>query len=136
REKGVTIKASAVRMVYDGKDGLDYEFNLIDTPGHVDFNYEVSRALYACQGAVLVVDATQGIQARAPADLYLALDGNLVIIPVIKKVDLQSADVGGVKRGLKILLGVEDEEIIPISAKTGQGVEAVLGAIQAKIPAP
>ena len=136
REKGVTIKASAVRMVYNAKDGQDYEFNLIDTPGHVDFNYEVSRALYACEGAVLVVDATQGIEAQTLANLYLALDANLVIIPVINKVDLQSADVEGVKRDLKILLGVEDEEIIPISAKTGLGVEAVLEAIAAKIPAP
>ncbi len=136
REKGVTIKASAVRMIYNGKDGLDYEFNLIDTPGHVDFNYEVSRALYACEGAVLVVDATQGIEAQTLANLYLALDANLVIIPVINKVDLQSADVEGVKRDLKILLGVEDDEIIPISAKTGLGVEEVLEAIAAKIPAP
>ena len=136
REKGVTIKASAVRMIYDAKDGLDYEFNLIDTPGHVDFNYEVSRALYACEGAVLVVDATQGIEAQTLANLYLALDANLVIIPVINKVDLQSADVEGVKRDLKILLGVDDEEIIPISAKTGLGVEDVLEAIAAKIPAP
>ena len=136
REKGVTIKASAVRMVYNAKDGQDYEFNLIDTPGHVDFNYEVSRALYACEGAVLVVDATQGIEAQTLANLYLALDANLVIIPVINKVDLQSADVEGVKRDLKILLGVEDEEIIPISAKTGLGVEAVLETIAAKIPAP
>ena len=136
REKGVTIKASAVRMIYDAKDGLDYEFNLIDTPGHVDFNYEVSRALYACEGAVLVVDATQGIEAQTLANLYLALDANLVIIPVINKVDLQSADVEGVKRDLKILLGIDDEEIIPISAKTGLGVEAVLEAIAAKIPAP
>jgi len=136
REKGVTIKASAVRMIYDAKDGLDYEFNLIDTPGHVDFNYEVSRALYACEGAVLVVDATQGIEAQTLANLYLALDANLVIIPVINKVDLQSADVEGVKRDLKILLGVDEEEIIPISAKTGLGVEDVLEAIAAKIPAP
>jgi GTP-binding protein LepA len=136
REKGVTIKASAVRMVYHSRDEQDYEFNLIDTPGHVDFNYEVSRALYACEGAVLVVDATQGIEAQTLANLYLALDANLVIIPVINKIDLPSAQVDEVKKDLVNLLGVAEEEIIPISAKTGQNVELVLEAIAQKIPQP
>jgi len=136
REKGVTIKASAVRMVYHAKDEQDYEFNLIDTPGHVDFNYEVSRTLYACEGAVLVVDATQGIEAQTLANLYLALDANLVIIPVINKIDLPSAQVDEVKKDLVNLLGVDEEEIIPISAKTGQNVDLVLEAIAKKIPEP
>jgi GTP-binding protein LepA len=136
REKGVTIKASAVRMVYHAKDEQDYEFNLIDTPGHVDFNYEVSRTLYACEGAVLVVDATQGIEAQTLANLYLALDANLVIIPVINKIDLPSAQVDEVKKDLVNLLCVDEEEIIPISAKTGQNVDLVLEAIAKKIPEP
>jgi len=136
REKGVTIKASAVRMVYHAMDEQDYEFNLIDTPGHVDFNYEVSRALYACEGAVLVVDATQGIEAQTLANLYLALDANLAIIPVINKIDLPSAQVDAVKKDLVNLLGVAEEEIIPISAKTGQNVELVLEAIAQKVPQP
>ncbi len=136
REKGVTIKASAVRMIYHAKGEQEYEFNLIDTPGHVDFNYEVSRALYACEGAVLVVDATQGIEAQTLANLYLALDANLVIIPVINKIDLPSAQVDEVKRDLVNLLGVAEEEIIPISAKTGQNVDLVLEAIAKKIPEP
>ena len=136
REKGVTIKASAVRMVYNAKDGLDYEFNLIDTPGHVDFNYEVSRALYACEGAVLVVDATQGIEAQTLANLYLALDANLVIIPVINKVDLPSAQVDAVKKDLAALLGADEDEIVSISAKTGLNVDQVLEAIATKVPSP
>ena len=136
REKGVTIKASAVRMVYQAKNDQEYEFNLIDTPGHVDFNYEVSRALYACEGAVLVVDATQGIEAQTLANLYLALDANLVIIPVINKIDLNSAMVEEVKKDLVTLLGVAEDEIIPISAKTGLNVERVLEAIAQRVPPP
>ena len=117
REKGVTIKASAVRMIYKADDGKEYEFNLIDTPGHVDFNYEVSRALNACEGAVLVVDATQGIEAQTLANLYLALDANLVIIPVINKVDLPSANVEEVTKDLITLLGVKEEDIIYVQRK-------------------
>lgn len=136
REKGVTIKASAVRMVYTDPQGTDYEFNLIDTPGHVDFNYEVSRALYACEGAILVVDATQGIEAQTLANLYLALDANLTIIPVLNKVDLPSADVEAVTKDLNQLLGVDEEEIIAISAKTGLGVDRVLEAVARRVPPP
>ncbi|MGI6258723.1 MAG: translation elongation factor 4 [Anaerolineaceae bacterium] len=136
REKGVTIKASAVRMVYTDPVGKEYEFNLIDTPGHVDFSYEVSRALYACEGAILVIDATQGIEAQTLANLYLALDANLVIIPVLNKVDLQSARVEEVTRDLVQLLGVAEEDIIAISAKTGVNVDKVLEAVAQRVPAP
>ncbi len=136
REKGVTIKASAVRMEYTAGDGQKYELNLIDTPGHVDFNYEVSRALAACEGAVLVVDATQGIEAQTLANLYLALEANLVIIPVINKIDLPSAMVDNVKSDISILLGTPEDEIIAISAKQGTNVEKILDAIITKIPQP
>jgi len=116
REKGVTIKASAVRMVYQGDDGQEYALNLIDTPGHVDFNYEVSRALAACEGALLVVDAAQGIEAQTLANLYLALEANLTIIPVINKIDLPSAQTEAVAEDLHNLLGTPIDEIISISA--------------------
>jgi GTP-binding protein LepA len=136
REKGVTIKASAVRMSYNALDGQTYELNLIDTPGHVDFNYEVSRALAAAEGALLVVDATQGIEAQTLANLYLALEHNLVIIPVINKIDLISAMPDEVAEEITNLLGTPDEDIIRVSAKEGVNIEEVLEAIVRLVPPP
>ena len=136
REKGVTIKASAVRMNYTAKDGNAYELNLIDTPGHVDFGYEVSRALKACEGAVLVVDATQGIEAQTLANLYQALDADLVIIPVINKIDLPSARPDEVAEDIASLLSVRAEDVIRISAKDGLNVDQVLKSIVQRVPPP
>ncbi|MEL6151120.1 MAG: translation elongation factor 4 [Chloroflexota bacterium] len=136
RERGVTIKASAVRMKYDAADGEEYTINLIDTPGHVDFTYEVSRALQACEGAVLVVDASQGIEAQTLANLYLAIEQDLEIIPVINKVDLPAARPDEVAQEISDLLGVDPSEVIPISAKTGQNVEQVLETVIQKVPPP
>ncbi len=136
QEKGVTIKASAVQMHWTASDGLEYELNLIDTPGHVDFAYEVSRALAACEGAVLVVDATQGIEAQTLANLYLALENDLEIVPVINKIDLATAQVEKVTREVAELLGVPEEDVIPVSAKEGTNVEAVLEAVVRHVPPP
>lgn len=136
REKGVTIKASAVRMNYTSQDGKTYELNLIDTPGHVDFSYEVSRALLACEGAILVVDATQGIEAQTLANLYSALEADLVIVPVINKIDLITARADEVTEDICSLLGVTSDDVIRISAKEGTNVTSVLEAIVNKIPSP
>ncbi|MFT3890418.1 MAG: translation elongation factor 4 [Anaerolineales bacterium] len=136
REKGVTIKASAVRMYYTAKDNNKYEINLIDTPGHVDFGYEVSRALKACEGAVLVVDATQGIEAQTLANLYQALDADLTIIPVINKIDLPSARPDEVAEDVGSLLGIEPTDVIQVSAKEGINVDQILEAIVTRVPPP
>ena len=136
RERGITIKAHTVRMMYKSQDGDTFQLNLIDTPGHVDFSYEVSRSLASCEGALLVVDASQGVEAQTLANAYLAINHGLEIIPIINKIDLPSADIERTREMIEKAVGLPGSDAIPVSAKTGQGVADILEAIVHLLPSP
>ena len=136
RERGITIKAQTVKLNYKSKDGKDYILNIIDTPGHVDFSYEVSRSLYACEGSILIVDSTQGVEAQTLANVYQALDINHEIIPILNKIDLPAADIDRTKKQIEDVIGIETSHAVPCSGKTGQGIKEILEKIISKLPAP
>ena len=136
RERGITIKAQTVRLNYKAKDGKKYILNIIDTPGHVDFSYEVSRSLYACEGSILIVDSTQGVEAQTLANVYQALEINHEIIPVLNKIDLPASDIDRTKKQIEDVIGIGTEDAIPCSGKTGEGVEEILEKIIEKLPPP
>jgi len=136
RERGITIKAQTASLLYHAADGQDYQLNLIDTPGHVDFSYEVSRSLSACEGALLVVDASQGVEAQTVANCYTAIDLGVEVVPVLNKMDLPQADPEGARQEIEDVIGIEAGDAIAASAKTGMGIDEILEAIIAKVPAP
>ena len=136
RERGITIKAQTVKLNYTAKDGKKYILNIIDTPGHVDFSYEVSRSLYACEGSILIVDSTQGVEAQTLANVYQALDINHEIIPVLNKIDLPASEIDKTKKQIEEVIGIDTSESVPCSGKTGEGIDEILEQIIEKLPAP